>query len=140
MILREAGLETCNLTQVLMEFGLKVSKAQEEEEIDPTSYRRNIGCLRYLLHKHPDLAYYVGVASRYMQNPRKSHGEIMKQILRYLKGAVTFGLKFNRGGSKKIIGYSDSSHNIDQVWKKHIQVICFTLVRHGLLGVHKNKT
>ncbi|KAL1198911.1 Retrovirus-related Pol polyprotein from transposon TNT 1-94 [Cardamine amara subsp. amara] len=49
-----------------------------------------------------------------MQSPRKSHGEIMKQILRYLKGTVAHGLKFGRGGSKEIIGYSDSSHNIDQ--------------------------
>ncbi|KAL3603401.1 hypothetical protein D5086_004260 [Populus alba] len=27
--------------------------------------------------------------SRYMQSPRKSHGEIMKHILRYLKGTIT---------------------------------------------------
>lgn len=113
-ILREAGLETCNPTQVPMEFGLKVSKAQDEEEIDSTWYRRNVGCLRYLLHSRPDLAFSVGVASRYMQNPRKSHGDILKHILRYLKGTVAFGLKFDRGGSKKIIGFSDSSHNIDQ--------------------------
>ncbi|KAL1201566.1 Retrovirus-related Pol polyprotein from transposon TNT 1-94 [Cardamine amara subsp. amara] len=112
-ILKEAGLDTCNPTKIPMEFGLKVSKAEEEEEINPRSYRKNVGCLRYLLHTRPDLAFAVGVASRYMVSPRKSHGEIMKQILRYLKGSVSFGLKFKRGGSKKIEGFSDSSHNID---------------------------
>lgn len=113
-ILREAGLEDCNTTKIPMEFGLKVSKAQEEAKINPTEFRRNVGCLRYLLHTRPDLAFSVGIASRYMQSPRKSHGDIMKQILRYLKGTASFGLKFMRGGSKKIVGYSDSSHNIDQ--------------------------
>lgn len=97
-----------------MEFGLKVSKATWESEIDPTSYRRNVGCLRYLLHTYPDLAFFVGVASRYMQSPHKSHGEVMKQILRYVKGTVAYCLKFESGGSREITGYSDSSHNIDQ--------------------------
>ena len=113
-ILKEAGLESCNHTQVPMEFGLKVSKAQDEAEIDPTSYRRNVGCLRYLLHTRPDLTFSVGVASRYMQSPRKSHGEMIKHILRYLKGTINFGLRFGREGSRKITGFSDSSHNRDQ--------------------------
>ncbi|XP_019094578.1 PREDICTED: uncharacterized protein LOC109129969 [Camelina sativa] len=112
-ILREAGLETCNSTQEPMEFGLLVSKAQEEIEIDTKKYRRNVGCLQYLLHTRPDLAFSAGVTSRYMHSPRKSHGEVMKHILRYLIGTIGFGLKFNRGGSKKIVGFSDSSHNID---------------------------
>lgn len=103
-----------------MVFGLKVSKAQEEEKIDPTCYRRNVGCLQYLLHTWPDLALSVGVASRYMQSPRNSHGEKMKHILQYFKGMIAFGLKFNRGWSKKIIGFSDNSQNNDhEWWNKH---------------------
>ncbi|XP_024007751.1 uncharacterized protein LOC112083880 [Eutrema salsugineum] len=113
-ILKEAGLENCNPTQVPMEFDLKVSRAQGETEIDPMTYRRNVGCLRYLLHIRPDLAFSVGVASRYMPSPRKSHGEVMKHILRYLKGTSSYGLRFKREGSKKIVSFSDSSHNIDQ--------------------------
>ena len=97
-----------------MEFGLKVSKAEEEEEIEATTYRRNVGCLRYLLHTRPDLAFSVSVASRYMQRPRKSHGDIMKKIMRYLQGTSAYGLKYKREGTKKLTGYSDSSHNIDQ--------------------------
>ena len=113
-VLQEVGLETCNATKIPMEFGLKVSKAEEEEEIDATKYRRNVGCLRYLLHTRPDLAFSVSVASRYMQRPRKSHGDIMKQIMRYLQGTSAYGLKYKREGTKKLTGYSDSSHNIDQ--------------------------
>lgn len=78
-ILKEDGLDICNPTKIPMEFRLKVSKAEEEEEINPTRYRRNIGCLRYLLHTRPDLAFSFGVASRYTVSPRKSHGEIMSK-------------------------------------------------------------
>jgi len=65
---------------------LKVSKA-EEEDVDPTEYSKVIDCLRYLLQTQPDLAFSVGVASRYMQNPKASHAKVIKQILIYVKGS-----------------------------------------------------
>src|SRR5690606_22777982 len=71
-ILKEARRDTCNRTLIPMEFGLKLSKAHEEPEIDATLYRRRIGCLRYLLHTRPDLSFSVGILSRYMHSPRES--------------------------------------------------------------------
>ena len=114
-ILEEAGMENCNMVQAPMEVGLKLSRAEEEEDIDATSYRRNIGCLRYLLHTRPDLAYSVGVLSRFMQQPKVSHGAALKQCLQYLRGTTSYGLSFERATSrtKRVIGYSDSSHNVD---------------------------
>ncbi|KAG7554412.1 Integrase catalytic core [Arabidopsis suecica] len=115
-ILEEANMKECNLVQTPMIAGLKLSKAEEEKEIDSTSFRRSVGCLRYLLHTRPDLNYCVGVLSRYMQSPRESHGAAMKQCLRYVKGTTTLGLAYERSTSKipKLVGYSDSSHNVDQ--------------------------
>lgn len=115
-ILEEAGMKNCNSCHIPMEAGLKLSKALEEDEIDATCYRRNVGCLRYLLHTRPDLAFCVGVLSRYMQAPRASHGAATKQCLRYLQGTTSYGITFARTGSKmiKIMGYSDSSHNVDE--------------------------
>ena len=112
-ILKDAGMDTCNASQIPMEFGLKISKAIEEPEIEATVYRRRIGCLRYLRHTKPDLTFSVGILSRYMHTPRKSHGDALKQMLRYLKGTLGYGLKFKSIGSKKLLGYSDSSHNTD---------------------------
>ncbi|CAA7037483.1 unnamed protein product [Microthlaspi erraticum] len=64
-ILEETGMKDCNAVHAPMDLGLKLSKGQGERRIDETEYRRNIGCLRYLLHTRPDLAYCVGVLSRY---------------------------------------------------------------------------
>lgn len=112
-ILLDTKMDTCNLTHVPMESNLKISKAEDEQEINATEYRRAICCLRYLVHTRPDLAFSVGVLSRYMQSPRESHGQAMKHVLRYVKGTTNMGLFFKRNVSRDVIGYSDSSHNID---------------------------
>ena len=114
-ILEDDGMDKCNSVQTPMESGLKLSKAEHEKEIDATRFRRNIGCLRYLIHTRPDLAYSVGVLSRFMQSPRESHGIAMKQILRYLRGSVSYGLTFERStqGVPKLLGYSGSSYVSD---------------------------
>ncbi|KAI3506207.1 hypothetical protein L1887_28563 [Cichorium endivia] len=112
-ILKEAGLQDCNPTHIPMEPGNKLSKAEDEPEIDPTQFRKVVGCLTYLLQTRPDMAYAVGVVSRYMQNPRESHGGAIKHILRYLRGTTGYGIKYERMGQNRLIGYSDSSHNID---------------------------
>lgn len=79
---------------------MKLSKAEDEREVDATMYQKNIGCLRYLLHTRPNLPFSVGVLSRYMQSPRDSHGVAMKQVLRYLQGSVAYGLMFERSTMK----------------------------------------
>ncbi|GKC29996.1 uncharacterized mitochondrial protein-like protein [Tanacetum coccineum] len=79
-------MEDCITTLRPMEPGLKLSKAEDEPEVEATQYRKMVSCSRYLLHTRPDLMYSVGVVSRYMQSPRTSHPHAIKQILRYLKG------------------------------------------------------
>lgn len=96
-----------------MEINARFSKAHSEEKIDEKEYRRTIGCFRYLLHTRPDLSFSVGVLSRYMQDPIASHGTALKQILRYLRGTYTLGLHYTRGKEARLMGYSDSSHNVD---------------------------
>ncbi|GJT82259.1 uncharacterized mitochondrial protein-like protein [Tanacetum coccineum] len=112
-ILKEACMEECNPTLCTMEPGLKLSNAEDEPEVEATQYRKMVGCLRYLLHTRPDLTYSVGVVSRYMQSPRELYARAIKQILRCLKGTTSFGIKYNRSNDMKLVGYSDSSHNVD---------------------------
>ncbi|XP_019094540.1 PREDICTED: uncharacterized protein LOC109129947 [Camelina sativa] len=112
-ILEETRMSQCNNVLIPMEPELKLSKAEKEREINATTYRKNVGCLRYLLHTRPDLSYCIGILSHYMQSPRESHGAAMKQCLRYLKGTTNLGLSYGRMKGPRLIGYGDSSHNID---------------------------
>ena len=112
-ILEEAGLKGCNAVHIPMDAGLKINKSEDEEGVDERDYRRNIGCLRYLIHTRVDLAFSVGVLSRCMHNPKSSHKATLKQVLRYLQGTLAYGLVFESKPHEVLVGYSDSSFNID---------------------------
>jgi len=106
-------MSSCNLVHVPMELNASLSKSIKEDKIHEREYRRAIGCLRYLLHMRPDLSFSVGVLSRYMQDPRTSHGAALKQVLRYLRGTCTLGLFYPRDQGTELVGFSDASYNVD---------------------------
>jgi hypothetical protein len=93
-----------------MECRLKLSKLKNGEAMDPTGYRSLIGSLRYIVNTRPDLAFSVGVVSRYMEVPGKEHWATVKHILGYLKGTMGYGCKYEKGAELKPIqlGYSDN--------------------------------
>jgi hypothetical protein len=109
-ILENAGMMNCNPCATPMEARLKLTKSVEDDVVNPTTYRSIIGRLRYIVNTRPDLAFSVGVVSRYMEAPSKQHWAAVKHILRYLKGTVEFGCKYEHGTALKpfLLGYSDS--------------------------------
>ncbi|XP_024965786.1 uncharacterized protein LOC112505985 [Cynara cardunculus var. scolymus] len=113
-ILQSAGMLDCNSTKTPIEPKFSLSKDADGVPVNATDYRRLIRCLRYLIYTRPDLAYSVGVVSRYMNTPKESHLKAVKQILRYVKGTLQLGLIYQRGGDGKLSRYSDSSHNMDR--------------------------
>ncbi|KAJ9552992.1 hypothetical protein OSB04_017037 [Centaurea solstitialis] len=48
-----------------------------------------------------------------MQSPRESHARAVKQILRYICGTLSLGIRYERCDELKLLGYSDSSRNVD---------------------------
>jgi hypothetical protein len=56
-----------------MENKLKLSKEDKSPPVDATKYSSVIGSLRYLVNTRPDIAYSVGIVSRYMETTRMSH-------------------------------------------------------------------
>ena len=105
-------MEECNATSTPVEPRLQLSKDADEDDVGPTQYRRLIESLRYLCHTRHDLAYSVGMVSRFMQKPKVSHLASVKRILRYLKGTFDYGILFpavDKGKECKLVGYTDSS-------------------------------
>ncbi|MFS7992379.1 putative RNA-directed DNA polymerase [Helianthus anomalus] len=113
-ILKMAGMKNSNEAKCPMDHKLQLTKDGDGKLVDPTEYRKLIGSLRYLLHTRPDLSYPVGYVSKFMQTPKECHYAAVKQILRYLKGTTSYGLRFKRGGDGRLVGYSDSSHGTDK--------------------------
>jgi len=64
-----------------------------EAEVDITDYQRCIGSLMYLMIcTRPDIAYSVGVLSRHVACPGKTHMQAVKRIFRYLRGTSHYKL------------------------------------------------
>ena len=56
----------------------------------------------------PDIAYIVGMLSRYLSNPGKDHWIAAKRVMRYLQRTKDYMLTYQKLDQLKIIGYSDS--------------------------------
>ena len=66
-----------------------------EAEIDITEYQRCIGSLMYLMiYTCPDIAYSVGVLSRHVACPGRTHMQAVKHVFRYLRRTSHYGLEF----------------------------------------------
>lgn len=110
-ILETANMSNCNSCSMPMECRLKLRKDDDGEPFDATLYRSIIGSLRYLVNTRPDIAHAVGIVSRFMEKPSSHHWTAVKQILRYLKGTMDYGCRFQAGrGEVELVGYSDSDH------------------------------
>lgn len=108
-LLSKTGLMDCNLTHCPMEHKVTLDKDEGGITVDPTEYRSIVGGLRYLTNTRPDISFAVGVMSRYMEAPTTKHLQLVKGILRYIKGTTGFGLIYGRSkGELNIMGYSDS--------------------------------
>lgn len=110
-LLKVAGMQECNETHIPMDPGLKLGKMEGGISVDPAEYRKYIGSLRYLTHTRPDLMYPVGYLSRFMQDPKDFHMKAVKQVLRYLRGTRTYGVRYKSGIKAGLIGYSDSDYS-----------------------------
>jgi len=99
---------SCNLVSTLMELGTKLSKYADGDRVDASKYRSLIGSLKYLTNTRQDLMLSVGIASRYMEEPRYTHWKALKRIVRYVKGTVSLGLMYIRTNDYRLVGYSYS--------------------------------
>jgi len=93
-----------------MENRLRLSKNDKSLLVDKTKYRSVIDSLRYLVNTRPDIAYVVGIVSRFMEDPRGSHWSAVKHILRYIAGTVNYGCTYRKQGTTEsnLTGFSDS--------------------------------
>ena len=73
-----------------------MQKNDGEELVDENVYRSLVGCLMYLTSTRSDIMYTVSVLSRFLHFPSKNHMVAEKRVLRYLKGTLSFGIKFNK--------------------------------------------
>lgn len=74
---------------------------------DPTLNRSLVGALQYLTITHPDLSYAMNQANQFLQTPTSPHFRLIKRILRYVNGTISYGLTFDKPPRTNLVVYSD---------------------------------
>lgn len=101
-------------------------------------YQSVVGSLMWpAIHTRPDIAYAVGVLSRYCSNPGPFHCKYLQRVMRYLLGTLDIGLVFRKDTEDDIVGNSDSDYAGTKDERKSTGAYTFMLV--GALISHYSK-
>ncbi|XXG45853.1 hypothetical protein AAC387_Pa02g0824 [Persea americana] len=126
-LLLKFGLLNSRSALTPLEVNHRLSKDEGTLIDDPRSYREMVGSLIYVTISRPDLAYSVGIVSQFIQSPRKPHVDVVKRILRYVKGTVSEGVFYKKGVPIKLLGYCDADWAADSSTRRSNSGFCFSL-------------
>jgi hypothetical protein len=103
-ILEEFHMDDCNPVATPFPQGIQLLSLPLDDKDsrpigiqDHDAYRRLVGSLLYAAtHTRPDIAFAIGLLSRFLHAPGSQHWQAAKHLLRYIKGTAKYGLLFKR--------------------------------------------
>ena len=104
-ILKRFGMMDCKEITTPMASNLKLLCDASSKSIDATIYHQMIGSLTYLTNMRPNICFVVNTLIQVLTNPRHVHLIVSKHILKYLKGTVDYGLKYDANQNINLEGY-----------------------------------
>eukprot|EP00961_Rhodomonas_salina_P055946 750939-Rhodomonas_salina.1 len=134
-------METCNPKSTPLPAHVKTYNTTDKDrctEAEHSLYRSIVGSLQYLsTMTRPDIAFATSELSRYMADPSRTHLQMAKWVLAYLKGSKERGLTFRSGDEDILSGYSDSTWGNDPETRRSVSGYVFLL--HGTAVSWKSK-
>ena len=91
-----------------MASNLKLLSDASSETVDAMMYRHMIGSLMYLMNMRPDICFVVNTLSEFLTYLIHVHLINKKHILRYLRGIVDYGIKYDVNQKIDLHVYVDS--------------------------------
>ncbi|UYV63981.1 hypothetical protein LAZ67_2006243 [Cordylochernes scorpioides] len=74
------------------------------------TYQEALGMLMFLaVNTRPDIAYISSKLSQYSRQPKQMHWTAIKRVMRYIRGTIDLGVKFERGKTGILKSYTDAS-------------------------------
>ena len=89
-----------------MTSNLKLLCDASSESVDATMYRQMFGSLMFMTNTRPDICFAMSTLSQFLTDPRHVH-LVAKHVVRYLKGTVDYGLKYEVNQNINLEGYVD---------------------------------
>lgn len=132
-VLNKFSMSECNAVAIPADPNQVLSNFDDSEPAK-FPYRQLIGSLMYLaVGTRPDIAFSVGNASRYMEQPKIPHVAAAKRILKYIKGTLDFGIVYKSKADNQIVGYSDSDYGGDVETRRSTSGFAF-LIGNGTIS------
>ncbi|KAK5771085.1 hypothetical protein PVK06_047260 [Gossypium arboreum] len=107
-VLSKFCMANCKSSRTPVALGEKLSSNSDHDRVDEKSYRSLVGCLLYLTATKANIMYAVNLLSRFMYFYNVAYFKAAKRVLRYVKGTLGYGVKFERAEELMLVGYSDS--------------------------------
>ena len=121
------NLSECNPQSLPLSPAAVLVEATEADAISNPRYGQLVGSLLHLaVCTRPDIAHAVGVLSRYISAPAKSHWEAAKGVLRYIAGTSSCGITFG-SSSTAMIGHTDADYAGDRTTRRSTSGFVFTM-------------
>ena len=110
-----------------MASNLKLLSDASSETVDATMCRQMIGSLMYLTNMRLDIFFPVNTLSQFLTNPRNVHLNVVKHIMRYLRGTINYGLKYESNQKINLEGDVDSDWAGSAIDRKSTSGCCFSM-------------
>ncbi|CAL8131461.1 unnamed protein product [Prunus armeniaca] len=107
-LLNKFGLNECNSVTTPLIATEKLVKDDGSGAASEEQYRSIVSSLLYLIATRPDIMYAYSLLARFMHCRTNKHYGTAKQVLRYIKGTLDYGLEYVKGKNAMLIGFCDS--------------------------------
>jgi hypothetical protein len=126
-ILKRFDMLECKSMNTPMETKPKILVDTSLELIDATLYRQIIGSLMYLTNTRPNICFSMNTLSQFLLEPRHVHLVAAKHVMRYLKGTLDCGLRYDGYHDFTLSGYTDLDWAGSVSDRKSTSRCCFSL-------------
>ena len=129
-LLSKFNMGSANGRQVPMSPGIDLVKDEDDIlDVKRYPYSALVGGLLYLaVTVRPDIAFSVGVLSRFMSNPGMSHWNAAKGVLRYLAATPKLGITYSKDRFiAEVQGWCDADFAGDRDTRKSTSGYVFTI-------------
>ena len=117
-MLQRFGLQDANPVPVPLTPGIQFED-DKSPAVDQKLYRGIIGSLLYAARcTRPDISFAVTFLSQFCHQPRRCHLSAAKRILCYLKGSISFVLKFSKHVSHEFYVLCDADWGNNRLDRK----------------------
>ncbi|UYV60366.1 hypothetical protein LAZ67_1000955 [Cordylochernes scorpioides] len=109
-ILQKYGMKNCKEVPTPGSKEINLDNHIEDDNCDQHTYQEALGMLMFLaVNTRPDIAYITSKLSQYSRQPKQMHWTAIKRVMRYLRGTIDLGVKFERGKTGILKSYTDAS-------------------------------